>query len=426
MRNFKNLIKGFKVDEYELFFSNITTDNVSFKDNELKNIEDTISTGYGVRVIKDKHIGFSATNKYEDIKECMKNAIDSTNSTKRVKFSFPETKEFLNIETADVEWPFEERIRLGNKIVEEISKINQDIRLSVDLVKTKKRVEIFNSSGSELSCDIDSYLIVIFAFGFLKTGVFETFKVFHSLKKPPVDKLNLDSIIMLLKQAEQESVIDKGYYEVILSPIASYALMMTFAPHFDGKNVLKKSSPLYDKLNKKIFDEKLFITDNPLCDLANARPFDEEGVVAKPKKIVEKGVLLDFVNNLDTASELNTNPGNATRRSFKNLPAPSFSNFIISPGGNQFNKLLDSTEKAVYVDLVMGTRYNINGDVSVNIGLGYVIENGKFKGRIKNAMLAGNLYELFSNIKWISSDTEEIGSASIPFICLNNVSIVKK
>ena len=47
----------------------------------------------------------------------------------------------------------------------------------------------------------------------------------------------------------------------------------------------------------------------------------------------------------------------------------------------------------------------LNGDFSCNVGLGYRIRNGEIVGRVKDTMIAGNIYELLGGNVELSSDT---------------------
>ena len=80
----------------------------------------------------------------------------------------------------------------------------------------------------------------------------------------------------------------------------------------------------------------------------------------------------------------------------------------------------------IIYDLIGAGQSNLlSGDYSVNIGLGFYIENGKIKGRIKNAMIAGNIYEdILKNIDEISSDTKIFRKNTLPAILFKEKKIV--
>jgi PmbA protein len=52
----------------------------------------------------------------------------------------------------------------------------------------------------------------------------------------------------------------------------------------------------------------------------------------------------------------------------------------------------------------LGQGNPINGEFSVNVFLGYKIQNGKVAGRVKDVMLAGNAYTALKDITAISQE----------------------
>ena len=64
------------------------------------------------------------------------------------------------------------------------------------------------------------------------------------------------------------------------------------------------------------------------------------------------------------------------------------------------------------------------GDFSVNVALGFLIENGKPAGRVKNCMVFGNVYDLLRDGVAAIGDTPEMkGSMSMPHFCFKEISI---
>jgi PmbA protein len=56
--------------------------------------------------------------------------------------------------------------------------------------------------------------------------------------------------------------------------------------------------------------------------------------------------------------------------------------------------------------LGLGQGNPINDEFSVNVFLGYKIENGKVAGRVKDVMLAGNAYSALKDITGMSKERE--------------------
>ena len=130
---------------------------------------------------------------------------------------------------------------------------------------------------------------------------------------------------------------------------------------------------------------------------------------------MEKGVLKRFLYDLDSAGLAGVEPtGNAGCSPY--WP-------VVMPGGRTSAELLAEIDDGLYVVHMIGFGQSniINGDFSTNIGLGYRIRNGEIVGRVKDTMIAGNLFELFAGNVRFSSDVNYTGQ--YPHAVLEEVTV---
>jgi PmbA protein len=82
----------------------------------------------------------------------------------------------------------------------------------------------------------------------------------------------------------------------------------------------------------------------------------------------------------------------------------------VAPGRRKGEELLAGIENGIYLRSLIGYGQSnlINGDFSSNVALGFRIKNGKIVGRVKNTMIAGNIYELFRKGVELSSDRDPV------------------
>ena len=67
------------------------------------------------------------------------------------------------------------------------------------------------------------------------------------------------------------------------------------------------------------------------------------------------------------------------------------------------------------------------GEFSVNIDLGYKVEQGKIVGRVKDTMVAGNIFEAFSNLVDLSDCPEWVGSSAyVPHILFAGLGVAAR
>jgi predicted Zn-dependent protease len=111
--------------------------------------------------------------------------------------------------------------------------------------------------------------------------------------------------------------------------------------------------------------------------------------------------------DLDTAGRAGVKPtGHGSSRSLTNL--------VINPGDTPYEMMIRNTAKGLLVHdfLGLGQGNPINGEFSVNLFLGYKIENGKLVGRVKDVMLAGNAFDALKDITAISKEREWVSGGS--------------
>ena len=138
-----------------------------------------------------------------------------------------------------------------------------------------------------------------------------------------------------------------------------------------------------------------------------ARSIDDEGSIVQPLTLVNKGVLENFYYDLLSASRCmpqNASTGNGFKPSLTTQPEPSLLNMTVESGKKSLNEIIKNIKYGLLVDQTMGgLTANISGDISVNVDLGFFIENGELIGRVKDTMISGNIYTALNNVIELSN-----------------------
>ncbi len=77
------------------------------------------------------------------------------------------------------------------------------------------------------------------------------------------------------------------------------------------------------------------------------------------------------------------------------------------------------------MDEVIGGGHSnvLAGEFSVNVSLGFLVEKGERVGRVKDCMVAGNVFDLFKQVRGLG-DTQEIhGPVVAPPVCFDGVHV---
>jgi PmbA protein len=78
--------------------------------------------------------------------------------------------------------------------------------------------------------------------------------------------------------------------------------------------------------------------------------------------------------------------------------------------------------EGLVVDQLLGGGAGISGDFSVNVELGYRVQNGQITGRVKDTMIAGNVYTVLKQIVALGEDADWNGPCYTPSLIVEGIS----
>jgi PmbA protein len=165
----------------------------------------------------------------------------------------------------------------------------------------------------------------------------------------------------------------------------------------NGSAVARKTSFLREKLGERLFKPGTRIVDDPLRRRGlRSRPFDGEGVAAKPLAVIEDGVLTSWFLDSATARELKLKTTGHAHRGVFSAPSPGPTNLHLEPGQQSPEQLMADITDGFYVTDLIGMGVNgVTGDYSRGAS-GFWIENGKLTYPVSEVTIAGNLVAMFA------------------------------
>ncbi len=177
---------------------------------------------------------------------------------------------------------------------------------------------------------------------------------------------------------------------VIFDKRIAKGILSTFASAISSSSISRGTSFLKDKIDKKVFSNKINIFDKPdILKGLGSRNFDGEGVKTDTLKLVDKGILKHYLIDTYNGKKLNLK---------SNGRYGGTSNLYFENGSISFEDLLNSNSKCLYITETIGHGSNIvTGDYSVG-ATGFLVENGEFKYPINEITIASNFKEMFQNI----------------------------
>lgn len=202
---------------------------------------------------------------------------------------------------------------------------------------------------------------------------------------------------------------------VIFEASVAASLLGHFVGAVSGASLYRKSSFLMDCLNKEIFSSVVHIDDVPDIrrGLASS-PFDDEGVKAKHRIIVEEGVLNGYFLGSYSARKLGMKTtGNAGGNH----------NLIVKSGDMDFAGLVKTMQRGLIVTELLGHGVNpVTGDYSRGAA-GFWVEHGEIQYPVEEITIAGNLKEMFKGILAIGNDVVVHGSRQCGSILIDRISV---
>ena len=287
-----------------------------------------------------------------------------------------------------------------------------------------------NSYGLKLKSKTASYVISAEVTAVDGDNIRTGYDVFASIKS---GEFNIDKFV---KNVAEDALRKIGStqckskkYPVIFNPETSGALINSYLSNIDAEEVQKMSSLFIGKLHQPIASKKLTIFENPLLPNIFFRYFDDEGVATNKKFLVKKGVLETYLYTLETAAKAGVAPtGNGYRGGGK--AHASMVNVVVKPGRKSEAEMMSSIKEGVYITELEGLHAGMNAQ-SGNFSLqaaGFVIRDGKLAEPLSLITVAGNLVDVFMNIKDIASNSEFqlFGGITTPSILIKKLSISGK
>ena len=415
--------------EAEVYYAASQDTPIEFGNNRLKSLETKASEGIALRVIADNKLGFASSTDLTRLSDLVEAAIATAEIGDPVEFGFSENVNFIEPKS-DFQPPnTSDLVEVGEDLIAKVHQYNPDILVDVSFhsrlsqVRLATTTDVYTEQHSQsLSAILSGNLVR--GEDFLQAYAYEV----TSDRQPDYGAI-LDKLIQKYRYAETPASISSGTYPVLFTPSAVSSTMgRMFGTIFSGQSIVQKASPLTDKLGEKIVDERIAVFEDPTIGVGACK-FDDEGVATSKKHLIEHGVVQQFYWDRRWAARQGVESSGNGFRGGISRPSPSLSNVCIAPGSTSLDDLIAGVDEGIIVDQVLGAGQSnvLAGEFSVNIDLGYKVEGGKIVGRVKDTMVAGNIFDAFKNLVDLSDRPEWVGSrAYVPHILFAGLGVAAR
>ena len=200
---------------------------------------------------------------------------------------------------------------------------------------------------------------------------------------------------------------------VIIDNRAGGRLAGMLAGPLSANALQQKRSFLDGKVGQEIVSPLMSITDDPLVPKAfGSRKFDGEGIAAKPRAIIENGVLKSYYVDTYYGRKLKMQPTSG-----------SASNLTWKLGTKSQQQLTADAKEALFITGFIGGNSNGGtGDFSVGV-VGFRVRNGAVAEPLAEMNLSGNHLDFWQKLVAVGNDPFPYSSLRTPTLVFENVSV---
>lgn len=404
---------------------------------ELDKFKVSKTSMFGVRVIKNKKIGLSYSESFDDdaIAFTAKNAVsnaDFSDVSEHESISINSHNDFIGKAPTIDSSSTEEKIEFALKLESEIKKRDSRIQsvpyngLSVN----HSSAYYLNSLGRYT--EESDFAMSAYTSSLLKDGDVTSMH-YSSMQGRDLTKLNLEAAI---EESLEHSInwlkaapVATGSYDVIFHTEVLASLLGAFSSCFSAKAAINKTNMWEHKINELVAFSNFTLIDAPLYEDAFYKQYvDSEGADKSDLTVIENGVLKSFYHNTATARHFGVKTTAHASRGPRSSMGVSRSNWIVMPGTTSKSDMVEGLYLEVVDVMGMGPGTNaISGEFSFGAS-GYLCKDGKRIQPVKGITIAGNFNKLLSGISRMGTELLPNDSANMfsPLIRFSDLSVAGK
>jgi PmbA protein len=424
-----------KAEQAEVFLVSSRAMTMQFEANELKQVQTRESSSTALRIFREGRIGFAIASGGGGLDALVDMAVETSQFGSPANFQFPSSQDYSEVCIFDPkveEIAMERMVEIGKELIAKIKGHTPDILCDVQVTRGTSSISLINSQGSEGGYARSFFNLSLEGILVRDTDILWVGDSESSCRPDFVGIDGLaDNVIWQLEMAKKKATVPTKLLPIIFTPhgIAS-ALLSPLVLAFNGKAVLEGASPLKDKLGEQVFDKKLSLWDDATVAYGvGSYPFDDEGVPSQRLPLVTNGVVANFLYDLQTAALAGMHSTGNGRRVGSGFPSPAISSLILGKGDVSFQEMVEDMKEGLIVEDVIGAEQGnlLGGDFGGNVLLGYKVENGEIVGRVKDTMIAGNVYQVLKELLGIGQEARWVGGIlQTPPLYCSSVSVTTK
>jgi PmbA protein len=210
---------------------------------------------------------------------------------------------------------------------------------------------------------------------------------------PDPKKIGVEATDRTVRRMGQKKA-DSEVMDLVVDRESVPRLLNAMAGPLSGSSLQQKRSFLEGKLGQKIASEKLTLIDDPFVVRGlGSRLYDGEGLTARLRPVIEKGILKTYFIDNYYGRKLGMEPTSG-----------GTSNLVFEYGTKSRDEIIKGVARGIYVTGFIGGNSNgTTGDFSFGI-YGYFIENGALARPVCEMNVSGNMKDFWNKLAEVGND----------------------
>lgn len=205
----------------------------------------------------------------------------------------------------------------------------------------------------------------------------------------------------------------KGVMDVVLHPeIVGLSLHESIGHPSEADRVLGREAAQAGlsyriDIKGRIGSEVVTVIDDPTIPGSSGfYLYDDEGVPARPRVLIDRGELAELLHNRETAAVFGVKSNAAARAlDYSSEPIVRMANTYLAPGDYSFDELIEDIREGVYMKSYMEWNIDEYRSVARYVALeAYRIERGELKEPVTSVVLEISTVDYYSKIDAVGRD----------------------
>jgi len=430
-------------DEIEVFVQRAKIMEVSLKRNDMQSGQSIISSGLGIRAIKNHGLAFSAINQLDENqgKKAAEQVVKMVKkSPPSPHYALPESQPLIHVpglydsqsESFSIDDVLDHALQLLNTAKDYDKRITIDSGGFAAVVGERA---IVTSKGIEAIEKISGFTWYLSGMAIDGTDIgsfdFEMDSAINisDINVEPTAELFSKKVLSALGAKKIKSF--KG--PILLTPYSTANLVLSpILFSTNAENIQKGMSRFAGQQGTQVASDQLIISDNGTRpgELGSSR-FDREGQPPQPLTLIDKGFFKDIMFHAFSGNRVNRPSTGHASGSYRSAPGISATNIKLHPGDSSQSEIISEIKHGILATRLSGGPHPLSGDFSAVVKGGMLIQNGEIQHAVKELIIQGNVYETLGSISLISNETRKLANVGAsggstleaPYIVLDDVSI---